>query len=207
MRRTIIRLLVLAALGGELFYWLRSRETAGPTTAVRTAPAPTPAAASPPRRSPAPLAFAPTSQRVRQGAGGPASRPENAAPAEGALALPPGDAELLPQPKGAVVREVRRLPDGGYWVELTWERAPVAEVAEAYRSGLSEKGWRVLTPDTARQFARSFARRGLTTEVEAEEVIVGQGHRRAAAVLLVPAADGRSTRIEVSLLAPGPRRP
>jgi hypothetical protein len=90
---------------------------------------------------------------------------------------------------------------------LIWEGAAVADVAEAYRGGLSEKGWRVLTPSTARHFATSFARRGLASEIEAEAVVVGQGHGRAAAVLLMPDTAGHATRIEVSLLAERPRRP
>jgi hypothetical protein len=65
---------------------------------------------------------------------------------------------------------------------------------------MAEKGRRVLTEDTARGHARSFARRGLASAVEAEEVIVGQQHRRAAALLLQPGSEPDSTRVEVSLL-------
>ena len=126
---------------------------------------------------------------------------------KGSAALPPDYAELVPQPKGAVVEEVRRLPDGGYWVALVLEGQAVDEVARTYREGLSEKSWRVVTPGTDRGLARSLANRGLASAVEAQEVVVGQGYRRAVAILLQAGADRGSTRVEVSLLAQGPRRP
>jgi hypothetical protein len=214
MKRTALQLLAIAILVGGLAYFIRTSVVSEPSDEDRR-PVTAPAPARPVERArwslPAPTPTAPESVRApallrTPRLDAPPLRP-GTPESKGSAALPSDFAELVPQPKGAVVEEVRRLPDGGYWVALVLEGQAVAEVARTYREGLAEKMWRVVTPGTDRGLAQSLANRGLASAVEAQEVVVGQGYRRAVAILLQAGADQGSTRVEVSFLAQGPRRP
>ena len=124
------------------------------------------------------------------------------------MTLPSGYADLVPHPAGLVVEEVRRLPGDASWIAILWRGQSVAGAAEAYRAGLVEKGWKVLTPGTARVHAQALARLGLATDGDAEQVVVGKKRGQSVAVLLNRGGGDGSARVEVTLEgALAPRAP
>ena len=124
----------------------------------------------------------------------PARASASVPPAGPPPALPPGFADLVPQPAGVRVQEVRQLSEHAHWVALLWRGQSASDAAAAYRTGIEEMNWRVLTPGTAEVQLRSLVQLGLAQGAPAQEILVGSSRGRTVALRFLDGPEPRSIR-------------